>query len=330
MTDSRNIAARRQAQKGNERSGPADHVAPASPAGTDLQARTGPPKASGKTNERGASRTATITFSCAMLAILAVGFWQRDDSWIEPKDGIGYWLGVAGSLIMLSLLAYSKRKSAALQWLGSVTGVFKMHMVLGIVGPVLIALHSGFFLRSVNSTVAVTVMCLVVFSGILGRYLYAKLHMGLYGNKASALLLLRDADAFQRSFGDGLDDAAPIQLELSSFTQEVLPEPGSIIGSIQQAWLVGRRSTARHFRLMVEAEAIIAAQALRQHWPADDYQHRITLAEKQLDAYFASLKKAATLRVYERIFAFWHVFHLPLFYLLICTVLAHVFAVHWY
>jgi hypothetical protein len=317
MTERRPAAARSPAPKPGRAP---DHAPVAVPAPSHMAAA----------KRQTASGLGTLAFSCAMVGVLIYGFMARHDSPIDPKDGVGYWLGVAGSLIMLSLLLYSKRKNSSLQWLGSVMRVFKLHMVLGIIGPVLIALHSGFFLRSTNSTVAVVVMSLVVASGILGRFLYAKLHMGLYGNKASALSVLADAEGLQQSFGEGLDDAAVIMAELNAFTQEVLPEPGSISGSIRQVLLVERQSRARHFRLMVEGEAIIAAQALRQRWSAEDYERRVRLAEQQLDAYFASLKRATKLRIYERVFAFWHLFHVPLFYLLIFTVLAHVFAVHWY
>jgi hypothetical protein len=275
------------------------------------------------------SPVVTGLFTAATLALCAYGFIQRDEASIIAKHGVGYWLGIAGSVMMLSLLLYPLRKSYV-RWPGSLTTWFKVHMILGVIGPVLILFHSNFRLSDVNSSVAMIGMLLVVASGVLGRYLYAKLSMGLYGNKASALALLHDAHVFEESFGDGLEDAALIQAELAAFTQEVLPEPGSLITSIGQAWMVERQSKARHFRLMVAGEAIIAAQALRELWSNDEYERRVQLAELQLDAYFACLKKATQLRVYERAFSFWHLLHMPLFFMLILVVLAHVFAVHWY
>jgi hypothetical protein len=273
----------------------------------------------------------TAAFASAVLALSLFGYSQRDDSLIDPKDGVGYWLGIAGSLTMLALLLYPLRKKyASWQRFGTVVGWFKWHMILGIVGPVMILFHSGFHVRATNSAVAALTLTLVVVSGIVGRYLYSKLHIGIYGTKSSALALIKDAEVFRQSFGDGLEDAASIQAELSLFVAEVLPEPGSIMGSIRQYSLVDRQSQARHLRLMVEAEAIIAAQALRQHWSSESYESRLNKAEQQLKAYFACLKRATGFRVYERIFAFWHILHMPLFFMLIFVVLAHIFAVHWY
>jgi hypothetical protein len=43
-----------------------------------------------------------------------------------------------------------------------------------------------------------------------------------------------------------------------------------------------------------------------------------------------ALQKAAALAFYSRLFALWHMMHLPLFFLLIVTALTHIVAVHLY
>ena len=47
-------------------------------------------------------------------------------------------------------------------------------MVLGILGPTLIILHSNFKIGSLNSRLALFTMLVVVASGIVGRYLYSQ------------------------------------------------------------------------------------------------------------------------------------------------------------
>jgi hypothetical protein len=324
MIERRQIARQEPASRGAR-------ATKARPSGADPRAATTANRLPDVTAPGALASLPSAVFIAVVVGLSLFGYFQRDEYLIVPKDGIGYWLGIVGSLMMLALLLYPLRKKyASWQRLGTVAGWFKWHMILGIVGPLLILFHSGFRISAANSAVAMLTLTLVVVSGIIGRYLYSKLHIGIYGTKSSALALIKDAEVFRQSFGDGLEDAAPIQAELALFVGEVLPEPGSIIGSIRQYTLVGRQSQARHLRLMVEAEAIIAAQALRQHWSSDSYETRLDKAEQQLNAYFACLKRAAGFRIYERIFAFWHVLHMPLFFLLIFVVLAHVFAVHWY
>ena len=42
------------------------------------------------------------------------------------------------------------------------------------------------------------------------------------------------------------------------------------------------------------------------------------------------MRQVATFSLYERLFSLWHIFHMPLFLLLIISALVHVLAVHMY
>lgn len=80
---------------------------------------------------------------------------------------------------MLLLILYPLRKRfRILHGLGRVTSWFRIHMVLGILGPTLIILHSNFKIGSLNSRLALFTMLVVVASGIVGRYLYSQVHKG--------------------------------------------------------------------------------------------------------------------------------------------------------
>src|SRR5262245_37829649 len=45
-------------------------------------------------------------FTVAVLLALGIGWVSRDDSGLTPASGAGYWLGVAGGVLMLALLLY--------------------------------------------------------------------------------------------------------------------------------------------------------------------------------------------------------------------------------
>jgi hypothetical protein len=55
---------------------------------------------------------------------------------------------------------------------------------------------------------------------------------------------------------------------------------------------------------------------------------------KTANAYAAKqvglMRQVAQLAFYERLFSLWHVFHMPLFLLLVVSALVHVLAVHMY
>ena len=51
---------------------------------------------------------------------------------------------------------------------------------------------------------------------------------------------------------------------------------------------------------------------------------------RALNAYLAATRRAAGFRVYERLFAWWHAFHMPLCVMLFVAAAFHVLAVHRY
>jgi len=115
----------------------------------------------------------------------AVSRWTtQTERYISPNRGAGYALGIIGGSLMLILLVYSLRKRWTwLKFLGSTPGWFRFHMVLGIAGPVCILYHSNFATGATNSNVALFSMLTVAGSGLIGRYIYARIHHGLYGRK---------------------------------------------------------------------------------------------------------------------------------------------------
>ena len=98
--------------------------------------------------------------------------------------GIGYALGLVGGSLMLILLLYPLRKRMHfMQHWGPLKYWFRLHMVGGILGPALVVFHSTFRVGSLNAAVALVSMLLVVASGLVGRFLYRKIHRGLYGSE---------------------------------------------------------------------------------------------------------------------------------------------------
>ena len=121
-------------------------------------------------------RAAPALFAAALVVALLIGWLNRDQEYLVPDSGLGYWLGIAGASLMLLLLLYPLRKRMrSLRTFGSVVFWFRLHMALGLIGPTLILFHANFRLGSLNSNVAMFAMLLVAASGIVGRCLYRKI-----------------------------------------------------------------------------------------------------------------------------------------------------------
>src|SRR5688572_9887530 len=153
---------------------------------TELRYATRPARAGGGARNLPVGRAALAGYACAALAVSMGWIVTRERALVDPLDGFGYWLGVAGASLMATLLLYPLRKR--LRWmrvLGPTKHWFRMHMIFGVAGPVLILYHCNFSFGSVNDTVALSCTLLVAGSGLVGRYLYMKIHVDLDGHRAT-------------------------------------------------------------------------------------------------------------------------------------------------
>ena len=134
-------------------------------------------------------------FFVLVCALLYLGWSTQTERYINPNRGVGYALGIIGGSLMLLLLVYSLRKRWSwLSFLGSTPAWFRFHMVLGIAGPLCILYHSNFGTGATNSNVALFCMLTVAGSGVIGRYLYTRIHARLDGGQTNLSELRGIAD----------------------------------------------------------------------------------------------------------------------------------------
>ncbi|MGE0623718.1 MAG: hypothetical protein AB7I04_04610 [Pseudomonadales bacterium] len=267
----------------------------------------------------------------AMVILVILAAWSvRDENLIRAKAGLGYWLGIAGGSLMLLLLVYPLRKRVkALAGLGSVRFWFRTHMIFGILGPLLVLLHSNFTIGSLNGQVALFCTLIVASSGILGRYLYAKIHYGMYGHKATLESLQADMSAGGSASG-GLPVVALINDRLQPYERTVLSRSRRILPSVAGMAMAPftvfrlRRQLKRELAALVD-ERLNGTAALAHH-----RERLLDSALAYLDRRLETYRKFAQLRGCERLFSLWHVVHFPLFLVMVAAAIVHVMAVHAY
>ena len=156
-----------------------------------------------------------VVWTVVIAALLLWGYHAHLERYISPRRGVGYWLGIVGGSMMLLLLIYSARKRAAwLRWMGGIPLWFEIHMMLGVVGPILILFHCNFKLGATNSNVALICMLLVAGSGVVGRYIYTRLHARMDGHELTLEQLKAVGERLRSqttsiAFLPGLLDAVP-------------------------------------------------------------------------------------------------------------------------
>jgi hypothetical protein len=82
--------------------------------------------------------------------------------------------------------------------------------------------------------------------------------------------------------------------------------------------------------MLSEARRGVRAESERLGWSARERRRRSATLAALVNGYAAAARKVAALAFYERMFALWHTFHLPLFLLLVMAATIHVVAVHLY
>ncbi len=272
------------------------------------------------------ARHAELFFALGLILFMAVLFivgriyW--DERYYVPEEGLGYWLGLVGGVMMLLAMTYGLFKHVpALRSLGWMKYWLSVHIFFGITGPLLVLMHSTFRLGSLNGAVALISMILVFLSGVIGRFLYSKIHYGLGGSKAQ----LVDVQSSLVSAGRRIKSS-----RLDDFSASVMLHPGGLFNAGLDLIAFGWRSRWLAFQLRRDMKRHLKAMAKREAWTAAELRQQRKAFRRQLRAYMITLRKVALFSVYERFFSFWRHAHVPLLYLLLFSGAVHVIAVHMY
>lgn len=249
----------------------------------------------------------------------------------EPGSETGYNLGLAGGIMMLILFLYPLRKHFRfMQVLGPSKYWFAVHMTMGILGPLFILAHSRFQIGSINAGVALASMLLVAGSGIIGRFIYIKIHHGLYGHRASLEEVRALSGLNSREVQSRLSFAPKVEAALSAFETQALNVQGSILKRIWTFVILPLKARNAYLRCALELRRQYGLQGKARNWDQAKKQRRLKAANQVVRAYLRGVQNVAHFSTYERLFSLWHVLHVPLVYMLILSAIAHVVAVHMY
>ncbi len=263
-------------------------------------------------------------FTLSVIAVLLFGWNNRDDNYLSAENGTGYILGITGGSLMLLLLLYplSKRSSLLSHWI-PVRYWFGIHMLFGIVGPVMILFHSNFHLGSTNSSIALICMLLVAGSGLIGRYIYTHIHHGLYGKRITFKELKHELENKHTELMHIYRIDEGLNKRITIMENRALQDYAGIMKSLVHVFLLAidaRRLQYKSVRFL--------KKRINNNTTTTAPDSKIT--KEFIKRYTTALHRIAVFRVYERLFSLWHILHLPLFIMMIITAVVHIFAVHMY
>lgn len=221
---------------------------------------------------------------------------------LRPTGRVGHLLGAVGGLMMLVPVAYALRKRVrACSRLGSMRTWLEVHVFCGLVGPLLVTFHTSFKFNGIVS-VAYWTMVVVALSGVVGRYLYVRIPRTVRGLELTRDDIARRAAALRAEL-DALALPPRAQADVEAVERAL---DGGATGRAAARWLAWA-AWWRARRTLDAERAAILREALALVRERVVLEHRLAVLDRT-----------------RRLFALWHVFHVPLVWLMFVIAAVHV------
>jgi hypothetical protein len=213
---------------------------------------------------------------------------------------------------------------------GAAKGWFAVHMTCGILGPLLILVHSKFHIGSINAGVALISMLLVAASGLVGRFIYVRIHHGLYGTRMTQAELQAQVGFNSGEVRSKLSFAPRVEQWLREFEATAVGRPKNIVHGMWRFLSLGARARLVRRQCQQEFARVYRMHARTFKWDAAVQQRHLAGGRAVIAEFLAGAQRVAQFSRYERLFSLWHVLHVPFVWMMVLSAIAHVVAVHAY
>lgn len=258
-----------------------------------------------------------------VMCIAAVVGYFFHDPIPRPNGGtvLGYTLGTIGAMLIvwLTMLGVRKRNISPGNW--SLKRWTSAHVYLGLSLIVIATLHTGFQFGWNVHTLAYASMMVVIISGIVGIWFYAVIpaKMGRNREEMTREQMVAEINAFDRQLAQM---AQPLPASLSDIVK----------ASVEKTRIAGRTAFGRLAKKAPKDATDKAIEKLRRMHPDIDGPDR--QAVDQLIATFerkqAALGRARRHVRYKTMLELWLYIHVPMTFLLLAALTAHIVSVFFY
>lgn len=224
-----------------------------------------------------------------------------------PTGVVGHSLGIAGAALMaIGVGMYMARKRVPFMngW-GRMSTWLDVHIFLCTLGPYLVVLHTSF---KVGGLVAIAFwsMALVVASGVFGRFLYGHIPKTVHGRFRTLASVEQNRSEIERTLRE-----AGVNVVLASTGAHLATRPGlltAVVDAIRFDLTRRRREAATRTRLA------------RMNVPLHARGRLVTLLldEERIR------HQVNWMKPFQRMFHYWHVFHLPLALVMLLILAIHI------
>ena len=287
----------------------------------------GAPRATPRAQERNRLGTGLVLFVAVLLGICAFGYPYYAlplaervrhplHPWLRPSGYIGQAAGLLALAIFLLLWLYPVRKKfRSLAFTGTIARWLDVHVHAALALPLLVAVHAAWRFGGVIG-LGFWAMFVVWLSGIVGRYIYARIPRG----KAGIELTLEEIGTRRQQLLEQIATRTGLDVQRIEHALDTGREPSrrpGIVGTLLRlvADDLARRRAARRFRRLCAESGPNRRKQDRQMltWV-------LRLAKREM----ALTQQSRMLQATHAVFRWWHVLHRPVAIAALLAVLIHV------
>ena len=226
---------------------------------------------------------------------------------LKPNGLIGHGLGIFGSFFMLLGVAiYIIRKRFKIFFrIGLLKHWLEFHIFLCTLGPILVIFHTTFKFGGIVS-VSFWSMMAVVLSGIVGRFIYVQIPRTIQGDELS----FQQLGEMSRTIHHDLVKTYKLPEELIEDIEQKIKVDSRI------SLTIFIKEFIKSFTIKREVRTRLGSYGLDSK--------RISDITFNITQQFSIIRKIKYLRVMQKLFKFWHIFHLPFAIIMLIIMIIHV------
>lgn len=248
--------------------------------------------------------------------------WERGDhpdlAELRSSGSIGLTYGIVGTALILVNLTYLLRRHVkAMRRMGSLRTWMEVHILTGLLGPLIILFHSTFMFKTQVAIAASIALAVLVVTGVIGRYIYAQVPRTVSGAEAGPKILTERANAAEASLVEHLGEDNPLLERVRKLAHAKSKVPRNKVACLVMLPLISARTSVLRFRLWALASPIAAHLRSRGQPPPKE------LLEEIADVVLIRQRLQA-LETFRELLRWWRGMHRTFAILMIAAATVHI------
>jgi len=240
-------------------------------------------------------------------------FFHENHSMLKPSGILGHGMGILGTLMMIFGVAiYMIRKRVRRLFnLGYLKYWLEFHIFLCTVGPLLILYHTAFKFGGIVA-VSFWSMVAVVFSGVIGRFIYVQIPRTIQGNELDIKQLnemsydISNRLSHEISVGERITAKIDHLSDLNRYKRITLGNSAALV--------------IKDYFSLNFALSELRREMSKLNIPKVKVKEILSLSKSKI----VLTRRIAFLRTMQKLFKYWHIVHLPFAITMFVIMLVHV------